>query len=57
MVDFWTRVAAAGDRDVELRQPVYTLARIEGVAIVAWVVSEWLRGELGTDATTRSDVA
>lgn len=44
MVDFWMGVAAADDQEVELRPWVYTVARIEGVVIVLWVLSTWVRG-------------
>ncbi|MFC7137936.1 hypothetical protein ACFQRB_18785 [Halobaculum litoreum] len=43
MVDFWMGIAAKGDQDVELRSWVYTLARLEGVVIVAWTLSRSLR--------------
>lgn len=51
MVDFWMGRAAAGDRDVELRPWVYTAARIEGIVIVLWVLSKWIRGTRDADAS------
>lgn len=44
MVDFWMDLAVADERDVEIRPWVYTVARIEGLVIVAWVIATWLRG-------------
>lgn len=41
-VDFWMGLAAAGDQDVELRPWVYTVARIEGILILLWVL--WTAG-------------
>lgn len=38
IVDFWMNLAAKGDQDVELRSWVYTVARVEGVLILLWVV-------------------
>ncbi|MFC7098902.1 hypothetical protein [Halobaculum marinum] len=43
MVDFWMRVAAKGDQDVELRPWVYSVARLEGIVIVLWSLSRLLR--------------
>ena len=37
-VDFWMGVAAKGDQDVELRPWVYSMARLEGVLILLWLV-------------------
>lgn len=51
MVDFWMDVATAGDREVELRPWVYAAARIEGIVIVLWVLSKWIRGTRDTDAS------
>ncbi|MFB6184022.1 MAG: hypothetical protein ABEI96_05650 [Haloarculaceae archaeon] len=38
-VDFWMRLAARGDEDVELRPWVYTAARLEGVLLLLWVLT------------------
>jgi hypothetical protein len=46
LVDFWMNLAAEDD-DVELRPWVYTAARIEGVAILLYVL---LSGRRGDDA-------
>jgi len=40
VVDFWMRVAAE-ESDVTLKPWVYTVARIEGVCIVLWLL--WSR--------------
>ncbi|WP_257300728.1 hypothetical protein [Haloarchaeobius sp. FL176] len=38
VVDFWMRLAATSD-DVELRRWVYTAARLEGLAILLWLLT------------------
>lgn len=52
-VDFWMGVAAADDQEIELRPWVYTVARIEGIVIVSWVLSKWLRGTGEADESAR----
>lgn len=37
LVDFWMNLAA--ENDVELRPWVYTIARVEGVVILLWLLS------------------
>ena len=37
LVDFWMNLAA--ENDVELRPWVYTIARLEGVVILLWLLS------------------
>jgi len=37
MVDFWMDLAVEGD-DVELKSWVYTVARVEGLIIVLWLL-------------------
>lgn len=37
LVDFWMRLAANGDQDVELRSWVYAAARLEGLCILLWL--------------------
>lgn len=44
IVDFWMNLAAADD-DVELRPWVYTVARIEGVLILLYVLWSGRKGE------------
>ena len=39
MVDFWMDRAVTPDSDVELRPWVYTVARLEGLVLVLWVLS------------------
>lgn len=39
LVDFWMRLAVAGDGDVELRPWVYAAARIEGALILLWLLA------------------
>lgn len=47
VVDFWMRRAAAGDEEVALRPWVYTMARVEGIAILVWVLAR--RGHRADD--------
>jgi hypothetical protein len=45
MVDFWMRRAAKGGEDVALEEWVYTIARVEGIVIVLWVLARRGRGK------------
>jgi hypothetical protein len=44
-VDFWMRLAATPDSDVELRDWVYTVARLEGAVILLWVLTRGRGGD------------
>lgn len=44
-VDFWMRLATTPDSEVELRDWVYTVARIEGLVILLWVVTRGRGGD------------
>jgi len=48
VVDFWMNLATT-ESDVELRSWVYTAARLEGLAIVLWVLTAG-RGGNDTEA-------
>jgi hypothetical protein len=48
VVDFWMNLATT-ESDVELRSWVYTVARLEGLIIVLWVLAAGRRG--GDDET------
>jgi hypothetical protein len=37
VVDFWMRRATKQEVDVDLRQWVYTMARVEGIVILVWL--------------------
>ncbi|WP_410767348.1 hypothetical protein [Haloferax sp. DFSO60] len=39
LVDFWMNLAAEGDEPVSLRPWVYTIARLEGVVILLWLLT------------------
>lgn len=39
LVDFWMDLASERDEGVELRPWVYTVTRVEGLAILVWVLS------------------
>jgi hypothetical protein len=56
-VDFWMDLAVEGDEPVELREWVYTAARIEGLVVLAWFLVHTARGRRSaTDAVEpRSD--
>ncbi|WP_277556014.1 hypothetical protein [Halobaculum limi] len=49
LVDFWMRLAVRGDDPVELREWVYSIARLEGVVIVLWVLGNALRRARSSD--------
>lgn len=42
-VDFWMAVASKDDEPVELKEWVYTVARLEGVVILLWAASRFRR--------------
>ena len=39
VVDFWMHRAVEGDEEVALRPWVYTMARVEGIVIVFWILT------------------
>jgi hypothetical protein len=43
LVDFWFRLATTGDSEAQLRPWVYTAARLEGVAIILWALTQGRR--------------
>ncbi|MFD1586151.1 hypothetical protein ACFR9U_04090 [Halorientalis brevis] len=45
VVDFWMDRAVTPESDFELRPWVYTAARIEGLAIVLWALTQGRRGD------------
>jgi hypothetical protein len=49
-VDFWMRLATTPDSDVELRDWVYTVARLEGAIILLWVLTRGRGGEAAVAA-------
>ena len=48
VVDFWMNLATT-ESEVELRPWVYTVARLEGLVIVLWVLAAARRGGDGAD--------
>lgn len=43
IVDFWLGLALTNDANVEVRRWVYTVARLEGLALVLYGLSRWRR--------------
>lgn len=51
LVDFWMNVAAEGDQEVELHSWVYTIARLEGVVILLWLLARRRRDRTRDEGT------
>lgn len=55
LVDFWMRVAVRGGESVELREWVYSIARLEGIVIVLWVLGSAVRRSRAARSSTDDD--
>lgn len=49
LVDLEMRLATRGDDPVELREWVYTAARVEGIFIILWVLGNAIRRSRSSD--------